>query len=158
MSHEHHGISDCQQLGCLFNNLFKLETYETSKLRVTGHVWMRSTSDPWISLTKGQWCRKCFHVMITSWYHLCPFFCRKGAVVKRKLPLFCSLTTVVNWEGKTTYNGFGRNLNRWGKCCEKGACSEKEWQRLMYICLLVLIHSHDSQIPIGIAASGSRDW
>ena len=38
-----------------------------NKLRMTGPLWGKSTSDQWIPLTKGQWWRKYFHVMTSSW-------------------------------------------------------------------------------------------
>ena len=52
--HEHHNISNHQQLNSLFSRLFNLATMETSKLRITGPLWGESTDDWWIPLTKGQ--------------------------------------------------------------------------------------------------------
>ena len=45
--HEHH--SDC-----LFNNLFRLITKDTSKLWIDSPLWWQSIDDQWIPLTKGQ--------------------------------------------------------------------------------------------------------
>ena len=34
---------------------------------LTHLCWGESTGDWWIPLTKSQWCRKCFHVLTSSW-------------------------------------------------------------------------------------------
>ena len=54
--------------GCIFNALFRLTIKTSPKLSITGPLWGESTGDRWIPLTKGQWCRKLFHVLLSSWH------------------------------------------------------------------------------------------
>ena len=54
MSNKHHGVSNHQQLNCLFNSLFRLTAKEISKLWITGPLWGESIGYQWIPLTKGQ--------------------------------------------------------------------------------------------------------
>ena len=44
-----------------------LQRQQPVKLCITGPLWGKSTSDPWIPLSNGQWCRKHFQIMISSW-------------------------------------------------------------------------------------------
>ena len=60
-SHEPHIFSDHRQLDCLFNNLFKLTLKKTSKLRISGPLWVESTRDWRIPLTEDQYCGKHFY-------------------------------------------------------------------------------------------------
>ena len=66
-SHERHGGSNQQQVGCLFKISFRLTSKKTLKLRVTGTL-RREFSDQLdrFHSTKGQYCGKCFHVMMPS--------------------------------------------------------------------------------------------
>ena len=53
MLHECHGIQNHHQLDCLFNNIIRLTTKNTSKLRITGSLW----GEPQMAsgcLSKGQ--------------------------------------------------------------------------------------------------------
>ena len=63
-----YGISNHQRLGCLLNRVFRCRSKKISKLHVTG-LCKEFTDDWWIPRTKGQWRRKCFHLMTSSWYH-----------------------------------------------------------------------------------------
>ena len=42
---DHHGVLNRQPLDCLFSTLFKSTWKETSKVRVTGHLWVESTGN-----------------------------------------------------------------------------------------------------------------
>ena len=59
-------ISNHQPHDCLLNRLFRRRPKKTSKLRVTGLC----ARDRWIPRTNGQWRRKCFHLMTSSWLKL----------------------------------------------------------------------------------------
>ena len=61
MSHELHGILNHWQTDCLFNSLFT-GWQQTEAM----HHWRESTGDCWIPMTKGWYCKKCFHAM-TLW-------------------------------------------------------------------------------------------
>ena len=60
-THERHDVSDHRQLDCLFNILFRLSWKKPSKLHIIDRLW---EIHPWPidSLTKGQQCKKSFHV------------------------------------------------------------------------------------------------
>ena len=67
MSHDRHGISNHQHFNCLLNIWFGLIRIKTSKLYITGPLWVESTGQQWIPLTKGQQCIRHSHTMIPSW-------------------------------------------------------------------------------------------
>ena len=46
--HEHHGVSNYQELNCLFNSLFMVTSKKALKFRVTDRLWRESTADQWI--------------------------------------------------------------------------------------------------------------
>ena len=52
--YKYHDFSNQLQLDCLYNNLFRLTSKNTSVLCITSPVWRESTSIWWIPLTKGQ--------------------------------------------------------------------------------------------------------
>ena len=57
-------ISNHQQHDSLFNRLHKL----TTKLRTPGTLW--SIINRWFSITNGQWCGKCSHVICCVFYNV----------------------------------------------------------------------------------------
>ena len=70
--HEHHVVTNQQQVDCLFYSLIRLTTKKTWAL----HCWyfVRGTSGHrWISFRNGQWCGNHFHVLISSLYYT--FYC-----------------------------------------------------------------------------------
>ena len=62
-SHEFHDVSNYQQFVC------STACIDLQKVNIKAHIdnplWVESTSDRWIPLTKGQWCRMRFH----TWRH-----------------------------------------------------------------------------------------
>ena len=52
-SNDRYGVSNCQSIECLFDNLFKFDYKGTSKVRVAVPSWGESTGDRWIPCTKG---------------------------------------------------------------------------------------------------------
>ena len=46
-----HGISNHRQFDCFFNNVSRLTTKKTWKIRITGPFWVECTSDGWTHLT-----------------------------------------------------------------------------------------------------------
>ena len=70
-SHKRHGISSHQPLNSLFNSLLRLlrlAAKKASNLHIIGSLLGESTGGQ--GLAECQWCRKCFHVMLSSC--LCP--------------------------------------------------------------------------------------
>ena len=59
--HSRHGVSNHQQLDCLPISSLRLTSMETPKVRITD-PFLRGIQE-WIPLTKGQWCRKSFHII-----------------------------------------------------------------------------------------------
>ena len=47
--------------------LMRANSKETFKTCITGSLFLESTSNQWIPLTKGWYCRKCVYVMVPSW-------------------------------------------------------------------------------------------
>ena len=62
-AHEHHDISDHQQLNCLFNSLFRLITKEHQNVALLALWEGNPLVTGWFPWTKGQWCGKHFHVL-----------------------------------------------------------------------------------------------
>ena len=56
-----------RQIDRLFNNLLWPETKKISKVGITGPFWAESRANQWIPVTKGQYCGKCFHAVMSSW-------------------------------------------------------------------------------------------
>ena len=52
-------------INCLFNSSFSSTMKKPSKLCFTGPLCRESTSHWWIPYTKDQYCRKCFHIMMS---------------------------------------------------------------------------------------------
>ena len=52
---EHHGVSNHWQLDCLFKNLFRLTTTQTSKLCISGPMWGESTGHYWSFVMGIHW-------------------------------------------------------------------------------------------------------
>ena len=70
---ERNGVSNHLRFECLLSRLFRRKLKKISTLCITA---LREGNPPvtgWIPLTKGQWRRKCFHLMTSSW--LCPITC-----------------------------------------------------------------------------------
>ena len=70
-SQEHRSIPNHQPLDCLSNSLLRLAWKKTSKIHVTGPLWVKraeSIGDRWIPRTKGQQRGKLFHAMTSSWH------------------------------------------------------------------------------------------
>ena len=65
----HNSISSHQLLYFSFHTLFQPTTTIKLKLQITGPVCGESTSDMWISLTKGQYCGT-ISIIISLW-HFC---------------------------------------------------------------------------------------
>ena len=51
-------------------------------------LWGKSTGDRWIPLTKGQWRRKCFHLITSSWVIIC--WREKSKLIAEYLPSFAN--------------------------------------------------------------------
>ena len=65
---ERNGVSIHRRLDCLFNRLSRHRSKKTAKLRVTGLCEgnLTGTGEPVVSLTKGLYRGKCFHLMTPS--------------------------------------------------------------------------------------------
>ena len=66
-----HVLSPRKLTFCLNNSLFTLTTKKVSKVCITGHSSGEFTGNQWIPLTKCQWRRKHFHVIMSSWFYSC---------------------------------------------------------------------------------------
>ena len=64
---ERDGVSDHQPRDCLLNRLFRRRWKKTPKIRVTGLCVGNSPVTGEFPAHKGQWRRKCFHLMMSSW-------------------------------------------------------------------------------------------
>ena len=45
-------------------SFYRLTPKKTAKLCITGPLWGESTNDWWIPLTRSQWCRQCFTLLL----------------------------------------------------------------------------------------------
>ena len=92
-SYELHGTSNYRQSHCFFKRLYRRTLKKNFKVPLHWPLWGESTGDRWIPLTKGQWRRKCFHLMTSScssWY-----FCFVvGLSVNFTLPIFGTVTSL----------------------------------------------------------------
>ena len=64
-SHKRHDASNHCTFDCLFNNFSRLTTTKTSKYRITGSLWEKSTGHQWIPLTKGNYSGKRFNTIMS---------------------------------------------------------------------------------------------
>ena len=69
-SHERDDASNHRQPDCLFNNFSSVTAEKTSKLCITGPLWMESTGDRWIPSTKGLQCGTRFCALTSSYPHV----------------------------------------------------------------------------------------
>ena len=60
------GVLNHQSHDCLLNRLFKAQIKENIKAPCHWPLCGEFTGDGWILRTKGQLCRKCFHLMTSS--------------------------------------------------------------------------------------------